>query len=112
MEFKTAPKTVVTEVFPRLPRFFFRRKDLILLDDSSCSNRDEDRHASSSSNHRAWYVCKRMDESREGGSDFARVQIQGQPPVCSATMDKVPNKEKPNLAIIYLVFESTINQIN
>ena len=48
----------------------------------------------------------------EGGSDFALVQIQGQPPVCSATMDKVPNKEKPNLAIIYLVFESIINQIN
>ena len=110
MEFKTAPKTVVTEVFPRLPRFLFRRKDLILLDDSSCSNRDEDRHALSLSNHRAWYVSGWMNP--EGGSDFARVQIQGQPPVCSATMDKVPNKEKPNLAIIYLVFESTINQIN
>ena len=58
----------------------------------------------------ARYVSRWMNP--EGGSDFALVQIQGQPPVCSATMDKVPNKEKPNLAIIYLVFESTINQIN
>ena len=41
----------------------------------------------------------------EGGSDFALVQIQGQPPVCSATMDKVPNKEKPSLAIIFLYFK-------
>ena len=111
MEFKTAPKTVVTEVFPRLPRFLFRRKDLILLDDSSCSNRDEDRHASSIVKSPR-VVCKRMDESRGRERCFALVQIQGQPPVCSATMDKVPNKEKPNLAIIYLIFESTINQIN
>ena len=59
---------------------------------------------------RGTYVSGWMNP--EGGSDFALVQIQGQPPVCSATMDKVPNKEKPNLAIIYLVFESTINQIN
>ena len=88
-------------LYLRVCRDLFRRKHLILLDDSSCSNRDEDRHASSSSNHRAWYVSGWMNP--EGGSDFALVQIQGQPPVCSATMDKVPNKEKPSLAIKYLV---------
>ena len=52
---------------------------------------------------RGTYVSGWMNP--EGGSDFALVQIQGQPPVCSATMDKVPNKEKPSLAIIFLYFK-------